>query len=243
MKKIIASIVWAFMCLVIICPIPVFAQNVKTYIPVNAIKYQSTFKTEVYKIVPDTKYPEYYPSLTEQESCISLTHKRCFDPTSELLTSREQGSGFGQITRAFNKDGSIRFDSLEDLRKRHMAELKELSWSNVKQRPDLQIDQLILMTLDNHKTLWQITSELERYKMGDAAYNEGIGKLKKERLQCSLTNGCNPQIWFGNVEKINLYPAAKPIYGTRTAYDITREHVYNVFELRMNKYIPYMKKE
>lgn len=243
MKKYIFGILLALISLSIICPSVVSAQNVKTYIPTNAYKYQEAFKAQVYKLEPDTNYPEYYPALTEQESCISLTHRRCFDPTSELLTDREQGSGFGQITRAYNKDGTIRFDSLEDLRKRHMNELKELSWSNVKQRPDLQIDQLILMTSDNHKSLWQIKSELERYKMADAAYNEGIGKLKKERLQCSLTGGCDPQFWKGNVEKINLYPNAKPIYGTRTAYDITREHVYNVFELRMHKYEPFMKKE
>ena len=243
MKKLLHNLIVVLtIAFISLLPLLAFAQNVKTFIPTNAYKYQIAFKAQVYKLVPDTLYPEYFPALVEQESCISLTHRRCFDPTSELLTDREQGTGFGQITRAFNKDGTIRFDSLTDLRARHMNELKELSWSNVKQRPDLQIDQIILMTLDNHKSLWQIQKSLERYKMADAAYNEGIGKLKKERLQCGLTVGCDPQYWKGNVEKINLYPGAKPIYGNRTAYMITREHVYNVFELRMPKYEAYIKK-
>lgn len=232
MKKLI------FLCLLFASA--AFAQpvNVKTYIPKNAKTYLPILKTEINRLMPDVEYPEYFGGLIEHESCISLTHSRCWSPTSTLSTSRELGIGLSQITKTFNPDGSIRFDSLSDLRKVHMAELKELSWDNVKQRPDLQIRGILLMTSDNRKALWKVTDNLERFKMADAAYNTGLGRVNKKRLQCGLTEGCNPQIWSGNVESINV-TGSRILYGNRTAHDIVTHHVSDVF-MRKNKYQPYL---
>ena len=214
------------------------AQNVKTYIPKNAPLYLPIVKTEAQSIFPELVHPEYFAGLIEQESCISLTHSRCWKATSELKTAREQGSGLGQITRAYNKDGTVRFDSLADLRRRHMSQLKDLSWENVVQRPDLQIASIMLMSKDNYNGFFQIKDELNRLKMTDSAYNAGPGSVKKRRLQCGLTKGCDPQIWDGNVGLIKVL-SQKPIYGTRSPQGINDEHVDYVFNIRMNKYIPY----
>lgn len=214
------------------------AQNVRTYIPKNAPQYFDLLQEQIDNYFPEIDDPAYFAALVEQESCISLKHSRCWSPTAELKTSREQGTGFNQITRAYNKDGSIRFDSLNDLRNAHMRELKELSWNNVTQRPDLQLRSLVLMTHDNFKRLYAVKNPTFRLQMSDAAYNGGPGGLNKERLQCGLTKGCDPQIWFGHVEKITI-KSNDPIYGKRSPWMINREHVINIWNYRKEKYEPY----
>lgn len=68
----------------------------KTYIPPQAFEYIPTIKEEVNEIFPDFLYPFYFGALIEHESCISLTHKKCWNPSSKLQTKRELGIGFGQ---------------------------------------------------------------------------------------------------------------------------------------------------
>ena len=118
------------------------ALDVKTYIPPQAHQYLPLLNDELsiyYKdFYLDQKH--YFAGLIEHESCISLTHSKCWNPSAELRTAREQGVGVGQLTRAFNPDGSTRFDILSELKTKHSVALKELSWSNIKQRPDLHIE-------------------------------------------------------------------------------------------------------
>lgn len=215
-----------------------YAQNVKTYIPKNAPQFLPIVKEEANRLMPDLDTVWYFGGLIEHESCISLKHSKCWQPTSQLKTSREIGAGLGQLTKAFNPDGSIRFDSLSDLRRANMAELKELSWSNITQRPDLQIRGIILMTRSNYKQLYVIKDEYQRLAMTDVSYNAGLGRIKKNRLQCGLTKGCDPQQWFGHVEK-QCTASKKPIYAGRSACDIMNHHAHDVLQVRMPKYIPF----
>lgn len=217
-----------------------FAQSIDKYVPENAKLYLPVLKTEVENTFPEVKYPYYFAGLAEQESCISLKHSRCWSPKSMLKTSREEGAGIFQLTRAYNTNGTTRFDSLNDLRAKHMEELRELAWGNVYQRPDLQIRSMLLMSKDNYKVFYLVNDQKERLKMMDAAYNAGPGSVKKRRLQCGLTKGCDPQIWFDNVELMKTL-SQKPIYGNRSPYMINNEHVDLIFNHRMGKYEPYFK--
>lgn len=225
----------------------VFAQTVKktplnpkTYIPVKAKEYIPLVQQETIKHFPTFPIPHYFPALIEQESCISLTHSRCWSPTSQLLSKREQGVGLGMITRAYRKDGTLRFDSLKAMRDRHLLELKEMSWDNIASRPDLQIRTMVLMVRDDYKALYKVTDPVKRAHMADASYNGGRGDLNKERLQCGLTKGCDPQTWFGHVERMRI-KSSVPIYGTRSAWDINREHPETIFHIRLNKYEQFYK--
>lgn len=214
--------------------------DVKTYIPQRAPLYTLTIASEQAEFFPELQEPNYLFGLIEQESCISLTHSRCFNPYSELKNSREQGVGLGQITRAYKSDGTIRFDSLRDLRAKHLAELNELNWGNVKDRVDLQIRALLLMSRDNYKSLYRVQDPAERLKMSDAAYNAGLGRINKDRTKCSLKEGCDPQVWNDNVElTCTASQTAIPMYGNKSPCRINREHVYNVFEVRMPKYLQF----
>ena len=216
--------------------------NVRTYIPKNAPTYLPILVEEVDRYFPEVPKPHYFGGLIEQESCISLTHSRCWSAKAELKTSREQGVGLGQITRTFNEDGSTRYDSLKALRSAYLQELRDLSWENVHSRPDLQIRAIVLMSRDNYQRLGMIEDPIERLKMADASYNAGLRNITNERRACGLAKGCNPNVWYRNVEN-HCLRSKRPLYGGKSACDITREHVYNVFELRMHKYAPFFSTE
>lgn len=211
-----------------------------TYIPKRAPKYLPIIQKEQRKHFPQLEYTNYLPGLIEQESCITLTHSRCFNPNSELKNSREQGLGLGQLTRTFQQDGSVRFDSLRDLRAQHMGELKEMNWDNLASRPDLQIRSILLMSRDNYKRLYMVDDSYQRTKMTDAAYNAGYGRIKKDRTKCGLMANCDPNLWDHNVE-YTCTASRTPIkmYGNKSPCKINREHVSNVFDIRMDKYLQY----
>lgn len=209
-----------------------------TYVPEKAKEYIPLLKKEIDKTLPDFKEPYYFGGLIEQESCVSLTSSRCWDPKSRLKTSREEGAGLGQLTRAYNSNGTLRFDSLKDIRLKYMNDLRDLTWKNIYYRPDLQIKSLLLLWNENYSKLYNITGPKNRIMFADAAYNGGLRGVYNDQRLCSLTKGCNYQYWFGNVEK-TCTKSKRILYGNKNACDINREHVYNVIKIRMDKYKPY----
>lgn len=211
------------------------AQDVKTYIPPRAIEYAPVILEQERLYFPGITIPGYFFALFEHESCIHLKHSRCFSPTSELLTKREQGTGLTMITRAFNPDGSIRFDTLEDLKRNYKQQLKELSWGNIKQRADLQIRAGILLYKSNYDKLFTVEDEFQRYAMADSAYNGGYRDVNKGRMACGLAVGCDPDIWFDNTEQY-IPKSTRPIYAGRSAKDINLHHVRDVMLTRLPKY-------
>lgn len=223
----------------IVCLSPAWAASVNpnTYVPVGAQEFLPILKQEQKLFWPSNSQPWYLAALIEQESCVSLTNKRCWNPTSKLKTYREEGAGLGQITRTFNKDGSVRADYLQDQVRQH-KELEGWTWENVYVRPDLQLRSIVLMNRSNYSSLQRMgVSEEELPKFGDAAYNGGVGGVSNDRRLCAVTKGCNPAIWFGHVEKsCTKSKNPNPAYGNKSMCDINREHVYNVSNIRLEKY-------
>jgi hypothetical protein len=206
-----------------------------TFIPAKAQTYAPTLKVEQVQFWGDHPAPALLAGLVEQESCVWLGSPSCWSPTSRLKTSREEGAGMGQITRAFNPDGSVRFDSLSDLRSRH-PELKGWTWANVYQRPDLQLRAIVLMSRGNFQDIHRLVAEPQAaLAFADAAYNGGMGGVQSDRRACGLKNGCDPQQWFGNVERTCTKSHAA-LYGARSACDINRSHVAMVLKVRSAKY-------
>lgn len=181
---------------------------------------------------PDHPQPATLAALVEQESCVSLKSPRCWNPSARLKSDREEGAGFGQTTRAYRADGSLRFDALADLRRQYSADLGDLSWSNIYQRPREQLRALVLMSRDAARLFRQTAAPLD---FGDAGYNGGVSGVQRERRACALTPGCDPSRWFGNVDR-HCLKSRQPLYGNRNACDINREHVINVRVVRLPKY-------
>lgn len=210
-----------------------FAQS--NYIPERAFTFKPIIQTELdtyFNTIPDYNYA---PSLIEHESCISLKHSRCWNSTSRLKSEREEGAGLGQITRAYAKDGSLRFDSLQAMKDRYKEPLKEASWDTIYQKPEVQIRMVVLMIRDDYKKLYNVPSPMERLMMTDASYNGGLGGLFKERRACGMAANCDPNIWFNNVER-HCLKSTKAIYGQRSPCDINRHHVDDVFHNKLPKY-------
>ncbi len=210
--------------------------DVNTYIPEQAVQHLPTLSKQVKEVWPTFYAPNYFGALIEHESCISLTHSKCWNPTSRLKSDREEGAGLGQLTRAFKADGSTRFDALEDAKRLDAKGLNDLRWDTVYQRPDLQMRVVILMTRANWNRLDKLVADNDgKLAMTDAAYNGGIGGVLNERRACGLREGCDPNKWFGHVEKVCL-KSTKPLYAGRSACDINRHHVHDVLHTRMPKY-------
>lgn len=201
-------------------------------LPPGAQQYGPTLRAEQLRWWPDHPAPELLAGLVEQESCVSLSSPRCWNPRAQLKTTREEGAGMGQITRAYRADGSTRFDALAGLRSQYRDELTELSWGTVYQRPDLQLRALVLMSRDAAR---QFRAAPAWLAFGDAAYNGGATGVQRERQACKLTRGCDPGQWFGHVEA-HCLKSRQPLYGHRSACDINREHVKNVVLVRSIKY-------
>lgn len=212
-------------------------QDIKTYVHPRAEILMPVIKKEVEKFAPEIVTPWYFPALIEHESCITLKHRTCWSPEAELKNKREQGVGLGQITRVWSQNGKIRFDNLGSLKKNNWEAFNELSWSNVKQRPDLQVRATIFMVNDIYRKFSTVIDPLDRLMMTDSGYNGGVAHVNKARVLCNLTKDCDAQFWYDNVEK-HLPKSRTPDkrYGGKSMYEINTRHVKDVFENRMPKF-------
>lgn len=222
------AIMWLAIALIVG---PVARADVLTTIPKSAHAHLPTLAAEQRDRWPAHPAPWLLASLIEHESCISLTHSRCWSATSRLKSAREEGAGLGQLTRAYRADGSQRFDALAEARAKHPS-LGELSWANIYQRPDLQMRTVVLMMRDLHAAMPPTPARLA---FADAAYNGGAGGLQADRRACRLKPACDPSQWFGHVEGTCTKSRAA-LYGQRSACDINRHHVHDVLVTRSGKY-------
>lgn len=204
--------------------------------PVAALQFLPVLKAEQLRWWPDIPLPSTLGAQVEQETCINLKHRSCWNPMAELRTSREQGVGLGQLTRAFRADGSTRFDALQELVQAHPQELAGLSWGN-RFDPALQLRALVLKDLQGHKLVQGAASGADRLAMSFAAYNGGSGGLNSDRRACAGTPGCDPGKWFGHVERTSLKAkTAVPGYG-KSFFAINREYVTNIMRVRRVRYL------
>lgn len=203
-------------------------------VPANCLKLHPLVVQETQRRWPAIPEQAYPGALIEHESCVTLSSPRCCNPLSRLKTSREEGAGVGQITRAYRADGTLRFDSLADMRAAHPA-LAAWSWENVYQRADLQVAALILQSHDNFALFARLVPSRSALLFADASYNQGAGRTQADRRRCAMTAGCDPRQWFGNVERTCTASHAA-LYGVRSPCDISRHHVADVINARVPRY-------
>lgn len=214
--------------------VPVLAMGA---VPPNAEKYLPDLVQAQRTIWPDAPMPSFLAGQIEQESCITLKHSRCWDPRAELKTSRENGIGLGQFTRAYNKDGSIRFDKISELAAAHKS-LKGWSWAN-RYDADYQLKAIVEMDKAIFNRQKSAANADERLAFTLSAYNGGEGGVLQDRRLCANTKGCDPSRWWNHVERYSLKSKTpKQGYG-QSFFRINREYVSNIVHVRRAKYIPY----
>jgi hypothetical protein len=216
-------------------PPPAYAFSLERDIPPQATQFLPMLGAQARELAPDIP-AHYFGALIEHESGCPSIKSMCWSPTARLKSAREEGAGLGQLTKAFREDGSLRFDSLAESRKLDPRGLNELRWDTVYQRPDLQMRVMVLMTRQNWNRVSLLTANPElRLQLTDLAYNAGVGRSMNDRRACAMTAGCDVDKWYGHIEK-TCTASKKPLYGTRSACDISRHHVHDVVDTRMSKY-------
>jgi hypothetical protein len=205
--------------------------------PPLAYQHLPALVEEQRRLWPAMPLPSALASTVEQETCITLKHRRCWSPRAELKTRREYGVGLGQVTVAYHADGSERFNVWRDLRIKHRQELAGWTWEN-RYEARYQLRALVLKEKAGHAAVAKHgATVLDGIAFMANAYNAGPGMLAKSRAACARTAGCDPSRWFGHVEKVGG-PAKVAIKGySKSFFEISRDYVRNVAVVRRQRYV------
>lgn len=207
-------------------------------LPALALIYIPVLLGEIDKHWPEFGDPPIMAGQIEQETCFSLTNKNCWNPNVELKTSREYGFGLGQITIAYNEDGSERFNTFTEVKELD-ASLAAWEWQN-RYKADMQLRALVIKNRFNASRVEAATTD-DHILFMLYAYNGGLGALLGDISRCRQKEGCDPLRWFGNVE-LTSNKSKKPFggaYGGASAWSISHEYGPRIYE-RSEKYRDYI---
>lgn len=224
----------AAVVLLVIFSCPLWSQEVPKApagIPQNFMFHKDTLVEVMKRKWPDIPFPSAIAGQIEQETCVTLTHKKCWSRFAELKTSRERGVGLGQHTM------TSRFDALAEARGLD-GDLKGWNWDSP-YSAEMQMVALLAMMKRNYG-IFKSTSELDRYAFALAAYNGGIGGIQADQRICRNTKGCDDKLWFGNVENTSLKAKVKVSGYGKSFFEINREYPVNILLKRRQKYKPFI---
>lgn len=216
-----------------------YSSAARADVPPGAYAYLPMLKREMTQYWPADPLPHLMAADVEQETCIPLRgggwSRGCWNPHATLKTSREEGVGLGMITR------TDRFDALEEIVAAHPAELRGWSWeSSNLYDPALQLRALVLKHRGNYERVIGMRTELDRQALMFCAYNGGLGGCNADRKRCAAMPGCDPNTWFGNVERASTASKVAAAGYKKSFAEIRREYVHNVLKLRGPRYLkPY----
>lgn len=207
-------------------------------VPVNATKHLPTLAQVLKEEWPTMQDQSIIAGQIEKESCITLTHSKCWNTRAELKTSREYGFGLGQLTIAYKKDGSVRFDNFVEM-KRKFPQLNSWKWEN-RYDPFYQLKTIVLMDKNLFNSVkWASASQKDQYGFMLSAYNGGLGGVLQDRTLCRATNGCDSTKWFDNVEKQSFKTKIKNAGYGQSAFEINRGYVRKIMFEKRQKYMKF----
>lgn len=200
-------------------------------LPAGAVRYLPTLQAEIEARWPTLAMPSVLAAQVEQESGWKVT--------ATLKTSREEGAGLGQFTRAYRANGALRFDALAETRALDPS-LAGWTWAN-RFDPVYQLRGVVAKNRATFKRLRPLLDDdYNALAMMDAAYNGGFGGVLAERRLCAQVAGCDPDRWFGHVERHSQKSRARWHGYGLSAFEINRQHVRNVMVVRRPKYVAAM---
>jgi hypothetical protein len=192
----------------------------------KAEPYLPTLKNIIQEYWKDVPMKETIPAQIEAESGWKVN--------AELRTSREHGVGFSQITIAFNKDGSVRFDNFKEA-KRKYKELTDWNW-NDKFNAKYHFTYLCLTDKSNFNNMSKLfTKNIDRWAGTLVSYNAGRGTVLNRRALCKITEGCNFNLWFGGCNTVKMKGEDKLLYGQKL-YEMRNKYPFNIIFKKSEKY-------
>lgn len=137
--------------------------------------------------------PKTFPAgVVEQESLWKLN--------ATLQTPRELGCGFGQFTKAFNADGSVRFDALEET-KRLDPTLANWSWRDCA-NAQFQLRALVTkLRVNDTACIPLMKGNINAKLCAAAAYNGGLGSITRRIRSCQRQENCDAGEWTGHLDR------------------------------------------
>lgn len=194
----------------------------------RATRYIEVLHSELGTLWPDFQAPDVLAGQIEQETCITLEHRKCWNPAAELNTDREYGFGLGQLTKTST------FDAFAEAKK--YDSLKNWYWDD-RFNPLYQLRILVLTDRNNYQTFPWAATEDDREAFMLSAYNGGKGSVLKDRVTCRFTSGCDPSRWFRNIELTSAKSKmAIKAYGGASLFQINRNYVKRILTERRTKY-------
>ena len=194
-------------------------------LPPGAVTHLPALVREVEREWPGIPYPSVLAAQIEQESGWK-TGATARNPKN----NGELGAGLGQMTKT-NK-----FDAIAELRGKYPSKFKDWGWHNPYD-VTYQLRGVVLKNRDNYRSINWAKDEYNRMAFMVAAYNQGAGGVRMRRRLCANTPGCDPAIWFGNME-FSSTQSKIPAHGYSRSYaDITRTYVKNIMVVRREKYL------
>jgi hypothetical protein len=213
-----------------------------SYTDVQVLRQAQTHLPQLDSLItqhwPDNNCRAFIAGQIEQETCASL--KKCWNSTTELKTEREYGFGLGQITVAFNKDGSERFNSFVEAKKKYKELLGAWKWED-RYNVTAQLTYIVLECKTSF-VKWRnsFDSDVQTFAAVFVSYNAGAGTVLKRKALCQLTDGCNTASWFGGLASVHLKTEEVLLYG-KELYKRRNEYPQNIIAVRSKKYEPYFK--
>lgn len=172
----------------------------------------------------DMPYPSFIAAQIEKESL--------WNPKAELKTSREYGFGFGQFTI------TSRFNAFEEVKAMH-RDLRDWKYED-RFDPARQIFAISVRDRNHYRQCTPLMADdYNAFACIAASYNGGHGGFISDRRICANTKGCDPRVWFKNVENTSMKQRSKVAGYGNSFFDINRAYVLDLMERRRAKYIPY----
>jgi len=149
-----------------------------------------------------------------------------------LKTSRELGRGLVQLTIAYNRSGSERFNAYRDAVR--LGPLSGWNWKADPYNPRYQLSYLVLRDRDTFKQTRLIMSDdAESWKAALVAYNAGMGRVLSRRASARVL-GLPTNRWSGGLEQAHRGKENTLLYG-RPLWQAVNEYPVVIFR-KSNKY-------
>ena len=186
----------------------------------RAARHLPTLRGAVDEHWPDAPLRHVMAGQVEQEST--------WKERATLKTSRELGRGLVQLTIAYRKDGTERFNAYRDAAR--IRALRGWDWEQDPYNTTYQLTYLVLTDRANYRQMQglRFIDAAETFKAALVCYNAGPGRVLNRRA-LALAKGIPHDRWTGGLDRAYSQKEAVMLYG-RPLYEAVNEYPRVVFK-------------